>query len=1335
VNWIELTVGIPQLSSQDKQTGDISGTAVEISVDIQSNGGGFVPQSISGRFEGKCMSRYQRTYRLPLTGTAPWEIRITRLTADAPDSALNNTTFWDSFTECVDVKLNYTNTAAVMLTTDAENFQAVPTRGYDIKGLRIRIPTNYDPLTRIYSGAWDGSFKIAWSDNPAWCFFDMLSNERYGLGGYLDIDQIDKWSLYQIGRYCDELVPDGFGGTESRFTCNLYMQTREDAYKVINAMASIFRGMAFWTNGQIMASQDAPRDPVALFSAANAIDGLFTYQGADRRARHTVALISWNDPDDMYRQKIEYVQDDDAVVRWGVIETEVLAVGCTSRGQAHRIGKWILFTEQNESEVVTFRAGMDAALVMPGDVISIQDSVRSGKRFGGRIMSGTTSSLTIDAPVSIEAGQTYEVSIVMPSGGIETRALVNAVGSTSVLNLSAPLSTLPGAAAIWVVSASNLVPEQWRILSVAEAEPTIVEIAAVYYHPGKYVSVEQDLDLELIPTSTLPKRPGIVTNLVAHTELYKVNDGSYSTRVSVSWTASEHSSSYIVAWKRDSENYKSQESLVPNFDIDNVSTGTYTIKITPKNSLGISGVEAVISHTVGATGSAPDVQNLRANPDFTGRDLPLIWDAVAGAISYEVEIRDPATNVLSRTETVTPSEYVYTDAKNKMDHGISSPKRSLKVRVRANSLIGVSPNWAEGIFTNPIPNSPTATAVGGLFQVMIHWAFTESPVDVLGVEVWWSVSNNRAMAMRLSFEAYPSMEYNHVGLSVGQGGYYWVRAVSTSGGRSAWFPSGDSAGMAATATSDPTSMLLQLNNALGISELSSELAIPITIIGDLNSIVGQHTDALFEQVLSVDGMNTHLVDYYYTKANVDGAIALKATELRTYADTAVGDLGVVTEARVTNLESTKIGYATLNATGETFDDNGAILDKAGTDAWNLANPGNQATWHVGIPLASAIKQVMVSDGKGGVAKLQDTYTAVVEVDGKLSAKRGLKVDVNGHVTGMEIANDGTSGSFIVLADKFAIVRPDGTGAPVPMLSLGTVNGVTALGLNGNLIVDGSIAAKSVAAYSITADKINGTNLNVVNGTFSGTLAAGTVDFASSVGYSTVYDTPGTYSFTLPPGMRAMRLTLVGAGAGGAAGQMFNTSGSNCSAGGGGGGVSQQTFTGLTPGASFTLVVGAGGTGGPMVGQFGNWWTATNGAAGGNTSVLGYLTANGGGGTTLYGYGNYTSDPGAGGYGNVSSGKPGLVGGDIGTLVGSGGASGGIYGAGGLPGYPGGNGSGYGGGGAGGQSHISGIDISTAGGNGSGGYALVEMFDPNGVILQSTYDILLSALARQNIGTV
>lgn len=368
---------------------------------------------------GKCTGKYIQDHLISLAGIPntgyPIDIRVTRYTPDSLSAKLNNETWWESFTERVEVPINYNNTAVAGLQIDARYFRGIPKRTYDCKLLKVKVPSNYFPEKVITVGAgqttqqallqrytrnvttgvdtgvlqvWDGTFYTAWTDNPVWCFYDMLTNTRYGLGTHISYKNIDSTNLYKIAQYCDEPVQDGFGNYEPRFTCNMYIQSRGDAYQVLNTMASVFRAMVYWDSIRGMtAVQDAPGAIVAQFTNANIIDGAFNYTGSASQARHTTALVTWNDPAEHYRQKVEYVENSADVARFGVNQLDIPAVGCTSRGQAHRLGKWALFSESLETEVVHFKTGFEGIAIKPGDLIRTIDSFRAGLRYGGRIAS------------------------------------------------------------------------------------------------------------------------------------------------------------------------------------------------------------------------------------------------------------------------------------------------------------------------------------------------------------------------------------------------------------------------------------------------------------------------------------------------------------------------------------------------------------------------------------------------------------------------------------------------------------------------------------------------------------------------------------------------------------------------------------------------------------------------------------------------------------------------------------------------------------------------------------------------------------------------------------
>jgi predicted phage tail protein len=606
VNAVRVTLSVQSLFKQSDD-GKVNGTSVDIAIDVQTDGGGYV-ERVTDTITGKAQSKYQRSYRIDLTGDGPWDIRVRRITADSTDLKLQNKTYWDSFTEIIDAKLRYPNSALVSMRFDSQVFNGVPTRAFDVKMLKVKVPVNYDPVARTYTGSWDGTFKTEWTDNPAWCFYDIVTNARYGIGGYIDASQVDKWALYSIGQYCDELVPDGFGGTEPRFTCNMYLQSRTEAYKVVQDLASCFRSMVYWASGSLTLAQDAPSDPVALYTQANVLEGKFSYTGSSAKARHTVAMVTWNDPADMYRQKVEYVEDQEAIARFGVVPTEVVAIGCTSRGQANRVGRWLLFSERYQSETVSFATGIEGAVARPGQIIKVSDASRAGARLGGRVHSATTTAVTLDAAVSLGASS-WTIYVMLPDGTVETRAVTGAVGA--VVSLASALSAAPQAGAQWIMSASNVEAQTFRVLSMSEQENGVIEITALKHDPDKYDAVENGLVLQPRDITLLNEPPATPTNGALSEYLYATLT-DVRVGVTMTWSQSERAASYLVSYRINSDNPVEVSTPSPSFELLNAANGDYEVTVRAVTALGVKSQPYTFTASVlGKTARPADVANLQ----------------------------------------------------------------------------------------------------------------------------------------------------------------------------------------------------------------------------------------------------------------------------------------------------------------------------------------------------------------------------------------------------------------------------------------------------------------------------------------------------------------------------------------------------------------------------------------------------------------------------------------------------------------------------------------------------------------------------------------------------
>jgi predicted phage tail protein len=619
IDAVRVRIAIPQLTQQNVSTGDLTGSEVQYKIELQSNGGGFVTQ-VTDDIIGKTTSKYERDYRIELSGAGPWDIRVTRISDDSGSVAINNDIYWESYTELVDGKLRFPNSALAALRIDSSQFSQIPTRGYDLKLLKIQVPSNASVRadgSLTYSGNWDGTFQTVWSSNPAWCFYDLMTNTRYGLGNFIDPSLIDKWSLYTIGQYCDELVDDGFGALEPRYSCNLYIQTRNDAFKVLQDMASIFRGMTYWAEGTITVVQDAPADVAHIFNATNIVDGLFTYQGSSAKSRHTVALVSWNDPQNFYQQSVEYVEDQDQIARYGIIEAQISAVGCTSQGQAHRLGKWLLFSERFQTETVQFKTGLGGAICRPGQIIQISDPTRAGQRRGGRISTSTDSIITLDS-APIVAPLTSTISVLLPDGTVETRTILAIDGNNIIvatLTDGLPLSKVPQDGSVWTIQNADIEPQYFQVITITEADDGTYEVTALAFNPDKFDEIEKNLIIEPKNISSLVLSVDAPNGLALTETLYAVGT-DVRTKITISWNVVSGATSYVVQYQQAGKNViELPETSSNDVEILSAEPGFYTATVYAVNTLGQKSPPATATATIRGKAAAPgDVQGFSLIP-------------------------------------------------------------------------------------------------------------------------------------------------------------------------------------------------------------------------------------------------------------------------------------------------------------------------------------------------------------------------------------------------------------------------------------------------------------------------------------------------------------------------------------------------------------------------------------------------------------------------------------------------------------------------------------------------------------------------------------------------
>ncbi|MGF6986556.1 putative phage tail protein [Paraburkholderia atlantica] len=627
IDAVRVTIGFPSLSSTDTASGDVRGASVDVWIEVQVNGGGF-QRLILDTVEGKTTSRYQRSYLVNLStrwgpGPNQYDIRVGRGTNDSTTVYLVDAFQWETMTEIVNNNLVYPHSAICGVQVDAGTFRSIPKLAFDVKMRRIQVPSNYNPVTREYYGIWDGTFQIAWTDNPAWVMYDLVTSERVGLGNWIPPHLCDKWTLYTISRYCDELVPNGLGGSEPRYTCNVYLQTREDAISLLQQFAAIFNGLIMWNAGAMTFMADMPGNPLYAYTPANVLDGRFTYKGTPLNQRHTVALVTWNNPANQCQQEIEYVEDQDAVRRWGIRETPVTALGCTSRGQAHRVGRWILLTEQWLAETVVFTTGLQGAFVRPGHHFITTDPVRAGNRAGGRITAAAANWVQLDEAYEFRPGLSYSLSVMLPDGEIQTSPIITPMGTSDSVTIIEVFRQTPRRNAIWAISASDALNETWRCISCVEDEDGNVEIQGVAHRNDKFLAIEQGLQLAPLPTGIMnPFFVGPPTELRVTESLYQISPVVVGARATFSWLAPLGAIRFVINWTAPGDPPVWNEAFMSSVDIEPTRAGIWTFSVQAVNSLGRVSTWASISVEIVALNRPPeDVQDFQLDMYNDGANL------------------------------------------------------------------------------------------------------------------------------------------------------------------------------------------------------------------------------------------------------------------------------------------------------------------------------------------------------------------------------------------------------------------------------------------------------------------------------------------------------------------------------------------------------------------------------------------------------------------------------------------------------------------------------------------------------------------------------------------
>jgi len=648
---IRIKLSLP-VQYQYKDNGDMVGTVTQYAIDLSTDGSSWVTV-VDGSFNGKTTSEYQRDHRIDLPkAISGWSVRVRRITADSTSSKLVNTFKVFSFAEVIDSKLRYPNTALLYIEVDASQFSGqAPKVTCKPKGRLVRVPTTYDPVSRTYAGTWQGDFKYAYTDNPAWIFYDLVLDKIFGMGTRVDATMIDKWELYSISQYCDQVVSDGAGGTEPRFTCNVFIQSQQDAYTVLKDIAAIFRGITFWGNSQIFVNADVPQvdsdgnvDVDFVYHAANVIDGLFTYAGGSYKNRYSSCQVSWSDPINHYSDTVEGVYDSDLVQRYDVREMSLTAIGCTSQSEAHRRGRWAILSNAKDG-TVSFGVGLDGYIPIPAEIIGVADPFRSGKQNGGRINSVNGLRITLDRAVDYAAGDRLVVNL--PDGTAQTRTIGSISADKKTVSVNTTFRITPVAGAVWAIDSNNLAIQYFRVTSVAGNDDGTFTITGVQHDPNKYRYIDDGVRIEPAPITVTPISVLKAPANIKISEVSFVEQGLSVSSIQVTWDRVEGAISYVAQWRKDKGDWINVAvTSAQGFSIQGIYTGVYDVRVRAVNAAEVSSPWGYADSTSlsGKAGKPGAPLNLRATDNVVWAiDVTWAFPDGSGDTSYtEIQVATTA---------------------------------------------------------------------------------------------------------------------------------------------------------------------------------------------------------------------------------------------------------------------------------------------------------------------------------------------------------------------------------------------------------------------------------------------------------------------------------------------------------------------------------------------------------------------------------------------------------------------------------------------------------------------------------------------------------------------
>ena len=1101
VSRLRLTLGVQSLFNQE-DNGDTNGTSVSLVVYI---GNASYPITISGKYSSQYLQQHTFT-DLPST---PFTLRVERLTDDSKSQRLQNNTVWASYTEIIDTEFTYPNTALIGVKFDSEYFLNIPNRTYDIKGLKIKVPSNYNPETRQYTGFWDGTFKIEWSDNPAWVLYDVVTNKRYGLGQRLGEFGADKWALYQVAQYCDQLVPDGFGGQEPRFTCNVWLTEQRSAYQVINDICSIFRAMPVWNGQQLTVVMDRPADPVWTYTNANVDESGFSYTFSARKSRHNAIQVEYADKENSYEKAIEYVADDEEIRKHGLNVKKITAFGCTSRGQAHRTALWLLQTEKLETKTVTFTVGAEGLMHIPGDIIKVADTHYAGTNIGGRVLAINGKTVTLDREITL-SGNSY-LSYINANAKHQNIKIISVNGAEVTLEQPPLGLELYG---VWSLTTQQVTSQLFKALSVKEESKGKYTIMALQHEPQKEAIVDNGAKFEPAGTTVL------TTPQISNIGVAVNSDGSVSVDSSV--TGGNGIVKYDIRIYKGGVLYDvrlGQSS--PNLNIDGLENGDYSVLVQVKNENGQLLSEKTQAFTINKPPAPTGVR-------ITGGlgNITLEWDWVDDATATEIftsETDDIKT--AKRLTKVTARMYTHEVGAKQVRYywlrhvrGVNVGPFNQQSGIKGESAVDIDAEL--DVLNKKLSqtlNIQAENLTGKISKSQLDSALTG---ELAGIQSATSNASAQINAINKNNEAFSTdirqkisaleLEARNIDVDVG-GRNYLLRSSGTA---TAWNVSPDAK---ENWRGKKITLSVYLNakgivrggrNRVGLSMFLYYMDNSYTWVECwLSNHQGDYSGRLKSTIQLLDKPIKSISNCSF-KVEVGGGTCVATNPKLEIGDVATAwipapeDLTTVIQfedikrsltnesnARVAweNSANSRIGNAeaTINQLGGTKankDEVASIAAQALRSQWQ--SDAKAKVDEVSQAISSETRartewqrsaESKINRVDGFSARIDEINRTMTDVSGKVSATHTIKTQaiaggrmaIAGIALGASSSGRDVESSVIVMADRFQVVKNASDSSPKPILRVESGQTV----LNGDLIADGGITAQKLGANSVTANQL------------------------------------------------------------------------------------------------------------------------------------------------------------------------------------------------------------------------------------------------------------------------